>query len=905
MTNGAARTPNRGVDFRYAFDAFVDPAYFVDARTRTVIHANRAAIEFYGYASEELVGKKIEEINTASAREIEQAVEEAKNGRTSFTFRHRLADGELRDVSIVVSPANPNGEQLLVVVKDVSAVKIAEEKLRKERERYRRLADAAEDVVWFADKDGAVAYASPSFTRLTGFRDDEALGKGLYDIFPDSEAKDRLQTAMRKIAEDPAAREKITFDARCRKKPDGVFWASVSLSPAFDDSDEFVGFSGSIKDRSERKLIEKKLSESEELYRKLLKTVPDAVTVSDETQTITHISERTLDIFRIEREADVIGTKIHEWVAPMEHERAADRLRALVGNRAKTGPNVYLLKRGDGSTFGGEIISASLQDPDGKLKGVVSITRDVTERLDAERRLRRSEDMLRKIVENVPVGVWTSDDKFNLVVWNRAQETMTGVRREDALGENIFELFPSLADAGLEEKYRRVLETGKPLTLNDYPFFDAKLKRAQYYLNIKAFPLLGEGDEPDGVMLAVEDITDRKLMIERLEDALKRAEDTEKIKSALLANMNHELRTPMNGVIGLASVIEEESDDKHIAGMAADIQKTGKRLMNTLGAVLDLSALETDRRSFNLTPYPAEEILRDVERRIAPLARAKGIEVRASVKIPDLVVRCDPRYAKTALFHVAENAVKFTRRGSVALELDAAPTRERAAALFSVADTGVGISEEHRELIFQEFRQASEGWSRQYEGGGLGLSLAKKMISLMDGEIDFESELGKGSVFYVTLPTDAVEPEPLSKEIEPPERSDPPPFEGGGEKPRALVIEDNKLNSELMTLFLKDLFELESAESGAEAIARTKTTRYDVLFMDINLGAGVDGVETLRSIRALDDYHDTPAVAVTGYAMIGDRERLFEEGFTHYLAKPFVKDDLLKVARHALASKKS
>jgi PAS domain S-box-containing protein len=901
MATDATHTQPRGVDFRFAFDAFVDPAYFVDAETRIVLHANKAACEFYGYATEELVGKNVAEINTASEREIERAVEEARNGRSSFTFRHRLADGELQDVSIVVSPADPNAEQLLVVVKDVTAVTIVEEGLRKERERYRLLADAAEDVVWFANREGVVAYVAPSITRVTGFRDDEALGEGLYNLFVDRETKASLQTAMREIAGNPAAREKKTFGARCRKKPNGEFWASVAVSPAFDDRGNFVGYSGAIKDRSERKIIETKLRESEELYRKLLKAVPDAVTVSDDEQTITHVSERTLEIYRIKSEDEVVGTKIYDWVAPKEHGRAAARLRALVRNRASSKANIYLLKRGDGTTFWGEILSASLQDPEGKLKGVVSITRDVTERLDAEARLRRSEDMLRKIVENVPVGVWTSDERFNLLVWNRAQETMTGVSREAVLGKNIFDLFPSLVESGLEKKSRRVLETGKPLTLNNYPFFDAKLKRAQYYLNIKAFPILGEDDEPDGVMAAVEDVTDRKLMIERLEDALSRAEETGKIKSALLANMNHELRTPMNGVIGLADIIQEESAEESVVELARDIQKTSKRLMNTLGAVLELSALKTDGRSFNLQPYPAAEILRDVERRVAPLARAKGIELRVSMKAPDLAVRCDPRYAKTALFHIAENAVKFTARGSVALELDEPPIRERGVALLSVADTGVGISEEHRELIFQEFRQASEGWSRRFEGSGLGLSLAKKMISLMGGEIDFESRLGEGSVFYVTLPLANEAAPPTPEEAEP---EAPPEVEPSGEKPRALVIEDNKLNSELMTLFLKDLFELESVESGADAIGKAKTTRYDVLFMDINLGAGVNGVEALRSIRALDDYHDTPAVAVTGYAMIGDRERLFEEGFTHYLAKPFVKDDLLNVARQALGSQK-
>jgi CheY-like chemotaxis protein len=205
----------------------------------------------------------------------------------------------------------------------------------------------------------------------------------------------------------------------------------------------------------------------------------------------------------------------------------------------------------------------------------------------------------------------------------------------------------------------------------------------------------------------------------------------------------------------------------------------------------------------------------------------------------------------------------------------------------------MGIAEENFDLIFETFRQVSEGYGRKFEGSGLGLSISKKIALLLNGEIRLKSKLGEGSEFIVILPSAGAvfeqSPGPLPEKV--PEKPAEPVYPKN--TPSVLVVEDNLVNLQLLTLYIQDYCMAYSALDGKAAIESARQKRFDLILMDINLGPGLDGIQAMLEIRKLTDYKNVPIVALTGYASIGDRDRLISLGFSGYLPKPVTKDVLL------------
>lgn len=214
----------------------------------------------------------------------------------------------------------------------------------------------------------------------------------------------------------------------------------------------------------------------------------------------------------------------------------------------------------------------------------------------------------------------------------------------------------------------------------------------------------------------------------------------------------------------------------------------------------------------------------------------------------------------------------------------------------SVIDTGIGIAQENLPIIFEEFRQVSEGYNRSFEGAGLGLTLVKKMLYLLHGDIMVESNLGTGSTFTVLLP--AVDNTGELAEMET-ESGYGLLQNAGNEKilPKILLVEDNEINMEVIKCYIESFCFVDSASNGIEAIKLAEANKYDIILMDINLGSDMDGVTATKEIRKISGYETTPVVAITGYALSSDKEKLIAEGLTHYLPKPFEKEELVRLLK--------
>jgi signal transduction histidine kinase len=384
----------------------------------------------------------------------------------------------------------------------------------------------------------------------------------------------------------------------------------------------------------------------------------------------------------------------------------------------------------------------------------------------------------------------------------------------------------------------------------------------------------------------------KKQALEDLRLSKEKAEQSDRVRSTLLSNMSHEFRTPLTSILGYAEVIMEEGTDPGIRKSALKIFNSGKRLMKTLDSIALLSQMES-----GINPLFKEFNLHSVLEK--SLESHKEFSDYKTLRLEkrfdgEFMVISDDELILTACSALLDNAIKFTPRGTIRITTTTSEINGLPMAGFTITDEGIGISRENLEMIFEAFQQVSEGYSRHYEGIGLGLAITKRITIILGGAIKVESVVGQGSSFTFLFPlsgekTGFAPKEDIEKRPNKPKAKEPAP-----EKPTVLVVEDHETNAELACLYLTGLFSPEVAYRGEDALKMAEQKKYDVILMDINLGSGINGIETLHEIRKRSSCHDTPVIAMTGYTQIGDRERLISEGFNQYIAKPFDKSTLTR-----------
>jgi PAS domain S-box-containing protein len=398
-----------------------------------------------------------------------------------------------------------------------------------------------------------------------------------------------------------------------------------------------------------------------------------------------------------------------------------------------------------------------------------------------------------------------------------------------------------------------------------------------------------------GIIQIAIDITQRKENEKQLIEQREIAEEASRLKSSFLANMSHELRTPMFGILGYSEILMETEVDPDKKTMLQTIFQSGTRLLETLNLILDLSKIEADKIEIK---FDEVDVVRTINETIVLFSKAaenKKLTLSFETAVDYLILKIDERLLREALNNLVNNAIKYTPSGSVNVLLDVESHFAEKFAVIKVVDTGIGIAEESRALIFEEFRQVSEGFNRSFEGAGLGLSITKKFIEKMNGQIFVESELNVGSTFVLRFPLKEEATKKVFKQIPVTEKDSiiiTPPAEI---QPSILVVENDEINQSIITLYLKNRYTVDIVSSGEQALEAIKNKQYSVLLMDINLGRGMNGLEATQIIRKHSNYKEIPIIAVTAFAMSGDRQEFISKGCSHYIAKPFGKEEILQL----------
>jgi PAS domain S-box-containing protein len=405
--------------------------------------------------------------------------------------------------------------------------------------------------------------------------------------------------------------------------------------------------------------------------------------------------------------------------------------------------------------------------------------------------------------------------------------------------------------------------------------------------------------------MIIRDIAERKRAEKELVEAKKKAEEMNHLKNCFLSNMSHELRTPLISVLGFAELLQQELNDPEHLEFVRNIMEGGQRLNNTLTGILEISKLEATIASFKLQPLCLADEIKATVKLFLPMAQSKRLFLKTELSDTYLNAQIDSELFGKALFQLISNGIKFTKEGGVIVTLNQKRKQNQDWAVTKVKDTGIGISKENLNIIFTEFKQASEGHGRSHEGIGLGLTIAKKIVELMKGYIEVDSDVGQGSVLSIWLPAIPDENQ-IHHQIEEKLVSiiDKPPTTNEIDLIKVLVVDDNSSNRLFINRCLMSNLRIIEAENGISSVVFASKEHFDLILMDINLGAGIDGVQAMYQIRKIPRYARVPIIAITAYAMLGDEDRFLSMGFDDYLAKPFTKDVLVSLVEKCLAKVK-
>ncbi len=527
--------------------------------------------------------------------------------------------------------------------------------------------------------------------------------------------------------------------------------------------------------------------------------------------------------------------------------------------------------------------------PDGKAARLVAALLDISERKRAEVALRESEERFRSLTALSSDWYWEQDEQHRFTFMSGEFEEKTGLAIAEHLGKTRWGVASHGMGAADWREHRELLDARRP-------FFDLVVPRMNERGEIRYASSSGQPVFANGVFKGYRgvgrDITARMLADTALRAAKDQAEAASQAKSQFLANMSHEIRTPMNGVLGMAELLLGTELNARQRHFAETVRRSGEALLHVINDILDFSKIEAGKLEIDLVDFSLREVVNDVVQLLEEGARTKGLALKCRIgaNVTDMIVG-DPTRVRQVLINLVGNAVKFTDRGEVAIDIDT--TTQGADMLrFDVRDTGIGIAPEAQARLFQAFSQADGSMTRRYGGTGLGLAICKQLVAMMGGELGVASMLGAGTTFTFTIryakaagQTQVQAPATL-----------PPASRYSG---KVLVAEDNAVNQEVIMAALRACgCKTTLAGNGREALNAVQKDRYDLVFMDCQMPV-MDGYAAARAIRALEDQsmiasRHVPIVALTAHATEADREFCLAAGMDGFLTKPFTQAVLRK-----------
>jgi PAS domain S-box-containing protein len=830
-------------------------------------------------------------------------------------------------------------------VYDITERKVAIENLKKSEKNYKSLyqlfrlmSDSVNDMFWAKDLEKKYIFANKALCNhlLMAENTDEPIGKT--DLF----------FALRERANHPDDPQWHTFGEVCANSDDIVIetkepqrfeeygnirgklvYLDVYKAPLYDESGKLIGTVGSARDITVRK-------KNEEARKKeiLLKSV--VYNISNAVNTTRDLNE-LFTVIRLELQLIIDTTNL--FIALFDKEKDEITLPYFVDEKdrfkrfpAKKSLTHYLIKKdtplmlkeaeymelankGEIDIMGtpakiwlgvplkvkeetiGALVVQNYKHEDAFGEQDLELMKFVSNQISisinqkkADDARKESEYMLRQIIDTVPHMIFAKDENFRFILANKAIADAYGIRVDQIEGKTQQELHLKEEELSQFIKDDRfVLTSGKTKFRSEEYFTDHEGN--QRILQTIKIPLKSDSESSVAILGVAIDITERKENEKELKIAKERAEESDRLKTAFLANMSHEIRTPMNAIIGFSELLHDpELTEANKREFVSLINDNSKILLNLIEDIIDVAKIEAEQLKIVRTTCQVNQILDDLgeyykkelEKRID---KKIVFKIKKGIKASDFAIITDPLRFKQIMNNLIGNAIKFTDNGFV--EIGYQLLEKQKELKFYIKDTGIGLKPEKMSLIFERFRQAEESSTKEYGGTGLGLTISRRLVELLDGKIWVESVLHEGSTFFFTLPYKKTNGEKVRKDIE---RSSE---KFDWKDKTILVAEDEESNFELVKAILqKTGAKVIRVFNGLEAVQKCRTiSDIDLVLMDIRMPV-MNGYEATRLIK--ENRRELPVISLTAYAMSDDRAKSMQAGCDDYISKPVKPMELLR-----------
>ncbi|GAB5501416.1 PAS domain S-box protein [Pyruvatibacter sp.] len=649
-----------------------------------------------------------------------------------------------------------------------------------------------------------------------------------------------------------------------------------------------VGIVQDVTDRVER---EAALRENIAFRQAATETALDCVVTIDAEGVIREFNPAAEATFGF-KAADVIGTQLGQTIIP---PTMRDAHHTGLAHYLKTGEHQVLGRRievpavcADGSELTVELAITPFEVNGDRF--FTAYLRDITQRLAEQEALTASETKYQGLFHNSADAVFIHDKDGKIQDVNESAVAMLDRSRDELLSMSLPELHPKEDHPIARKALREVARNGKCRMNIGFLKADGMVVPAE--VRARMF------DGPDGPMIhgIARDVSEAHIRAEELRVAKEQAEAASEAKSRFLATISHEIRTPLNGVIGGLGLLADTNLAGDQAAHTAHARNAAEGLLSLINDLLDFAKIEAGHATLEVAGFDLWDCVHRVVDIIKPISQQKKLPVMVDIDpgVPRFV-SADSSRLRQILLNLLSNAVKFTEQGSVRVLVSAEEGATDTILRFAIVDTGIGIPDDMRDRLFGDFVQLESDYRRRFGGTGLGLAISKRLTSLMGGAIGFESDAGRGSTFWFTLPVSVSEQQLVGSDKS-------ASHEPGNLEGRILLAEDSQTNAYVALALLRQKgARVDHVSNGAEAIEAMKARAYDLVLMDVSMPE-VDGIEATQTIKALPSCANVPIVAMTAHVGEEDRRRCFEAGMDDYVIKPLDKATFLTTVFNWLPS---
>ncbi|MDQ3634098.1 MAG: PAS domain S-box protein [Acidobacteriota bacterium] len=879
----------------------------------TLIEANRTALESASLKLEDVVGKKFADTYWWSySKEIQEQLEEsiqkvASGERVRYDINVRLADDVFIPIDFMMAPLyddDGNITHLIPSGLDLTPRKEAEDALRRSENFANAILNSLTAHVAVVNKEGNIIAVNDAWNKFAEDNSDEnqifstGIGQNYLTVCQSSdEAGEEVSEVARNLkAILDGEKDSFNHEYPCHS-PTEKRWFMLQISSM---KGEDGGAAISHINITDRKKAELELKNSEEFNRSIFENSPDCVKVLELDGKINSMNKNGLCLMEIDDFAEVSGKQWVEFWEGDENELAYQAVQSAAKGETATFEGFCKTIKGNGKWW--DVSVAPIFGADGKPIRMIATSRNISERREFEDALHRSNDLMEFVLDVAQVGIWSLDVDSKNTTRSLRHDQIFGY--EKLLPEWNYEMF---LDHILPE-YRKAVNKQFQLAIEGKTEwnFETEIKRADGKIRwISARGKIQEnGDDALKMHGTVTDITKRKeaesereRLLENEKAARKDAEIANHMRDEFLATVSHELRAPLNSILGWGRLMQKGKLDEKTTENAVDtIVRNSESQNRLIEDLLDVSRIISGKLRLEVMTIKPINIVESALETIRPAAEAKGITLEVKEDADVSHISGDMNRLQQVLWNLLSNAIKFTPNdGKVTLEIE----REEDFVNLHIKDTGVGIKEEFLPYVFDRFRQADASSIRKFGGLGLGLAIVRHITEMHGGTVHVTSEgEGKGSTFTVRLPL-VVSPHEQDSEVRPSaeniglERDSKLSLDGL----LILVVDDEEdtrhLLKQAMTFYGATVI---TADSAANALVEIQDKNPDVLVSDIGMPEE-DGYSLIRKIRNLPDAQQkqTPAIALTAFTRAKDRMQALSSGYQNHVSKPVEPDELITV----------